>query len=120
MADFNEMLTQVLSNPQAVSQIQALAQNLGLQNQSPAPPKQEHTPHGQDPMELMRGLLQLSRQSSGDEKQIALFQALKPFVRPERAAKLDKAIQVARISRLAGNALQTLGPQFFQAGENHV
>lgn len=121
MADLSQMLNSVMSNPQAMEQIMSLAQSLGLQNQqqTPQPPKPQ-SPPGQDPMELMRGLLNLSRNTGGDQRQLALFQALKPFVRPDRAEKLERAIQVARISRLAGSALQTLGPQFFQAGDPHV
>ena len=117
MADFSEMLNGILSNPQAMQQMMALAQSLGLQGQggqpqqsapTPPPPPQPSQP---DPMQLLQGFLQMSKQMGGDERQLALFQALKPFVRPDRAEKLDRAIQVAKISRLAGNALQKLGPQ---------
>lgn len=127
MADFSEMLSGIMNNPQAMQQIMALAQSLGLQGQAgqpqtgntPPPPQQQlpqpvqqySQPQQPDPTQLLQGLLQMSRQSGGDERQLALFQALKPFIRPERAAKLDRAIQVAKISRMAGNALQTLGPQ---------
>ena len=126
MADFSEMLNGILSNPQVMQQMMALAQSLGLQGQGgqpqqAAPPAlpllpQQHQQGQQqipqpDPAQLLQGFLQLSKQMGGDDRQLALFQALKPFVRPERAEKLDRAIQVARISRLAGNTLQKLGPQ---------
>ena len=52
-------------------------------------------------MQLLQGFLQMSKQMGGDERQLALFQALKPFVRPDRAEKLDRAIPVAKISRLS-------------------
>ena len=77
----------------------------------PPPPQLPQQPSQPDPMQLLQGFLQMSKQMGGDERQLALFQALKPFVRPDRAEKLDRAIQVAKISRLAGNALQKLGPQ---------
>lgn len=117
MADVNEMLSGILSNPQAMESIMAMAKSLGQQS---TPPQQQSTQSPADPMQLMQSLLQLSRNAGGDERQVALFQALKPFIRPERAERLDRAMQVARISRLAGNALHVLGPQFFQAGERHV
>ena len=126
MAELNDMLNGILSNPQAMQQIMALAQSMGLQGQN-GPPQQAAPPtpaapsapppqlpqlsQQPDPAQLIQGFLQLSRQSGGDERQLALFQAIKPFIRPDRAEKLDRAIQVARISRLAGNALQKLGPQ---------
>ena len=125
MADFSEMLNGILSNPQAMQQMMALAQSLGLQGQGgqpqqaapPALPRRPPPPQPGPPQlpppapALLQGFLQLSKQMGGDDRQLALFQALKPFVRPERAEKLDRAIQVARISRLAGNTLQKLGPQ---------
>ncbi len=124
MADFSEMLNGILSNPQAIQQMMTLAQSLGLQGQGgqpqqaapPAPPPQQHPQVQQqiqqpDPAQLLQGFLQLSKQMGGDDRQLALFHALKPFLRPERAEKLDRAIQVAKISRLAGNTLQKLGPQ---------
>ena len=117
---------------EAMQQIMALAQSMGLQGQNGPPqqaapptpaapsapppqlpqlPQQSQPSQQPDPAQLIQGFLQLSRQSGGDERQLALFQAIKPFIRPDRAEKLDRAIQVARISRLAGNALQKLGPQ---------
>ena len=111
MADFSEMLNGILSNPQAMQQMMALAQSLGLQGQGGPPPQLPQQPSQPDPMQLLQGFLQMSKQMGGDERQLALFQALKPFVRPDRAEKLDRSIQVAKISRLAGNALQKLGPQ---------
>lgn len=40
-----------------------------------------------------------------DDKRAALLTALKPFVREERYAKLDKAIQIAKLSRLIRSGL---------------
>lgn len=111
MPDLNELLAQVMSNPQAMEQINALAQSLGLQGSpepsSPPPPSSAPMPDGMpDATQLVGTLFQMSRSMGGDDRQVALIQALKPFVRPERAQKLERAIQIARISRLAGNALQ--------------
>mgnify|MGYP004646277503 FL=1 len=56
---------------------------------------------------LMR-LMQQAQQSDG--KQEALICALKPFLAPERREKMDRAMQIARISHLAGFALRNYGP----------
>ena len=42
----------------------------------------------------------------GDDKRTALLEALRPFVREERYAKLDKAIQIAKLSRLIRSGLE--------------
>ena len=41
----------------------------------------------------------------GDDQRTALLTALRPFVREERYAKLDRAIQIARLSRLIRSGL---------------
>ncbi len=41
----------------------------------------------------------------GEDKRTALLNALRPFVREERYAKLDKAIQIAKLSRLIRSGL---------------
>ena len=42
----------------------------------------------------------------GDDKRTALLTALRPFVREERYAKLDKAIQIAKLSRMIRSGLE--------------
>jgi len=44
----------------------------------------------------------------GDDKRTALLAALRPYVREERYAKLDKAIQIAKLSRLIRSGLDLL------------
>lgn len=42
----------------------------------------------------------------GDDQRTALLAALRPFVKEERYAKLDKAIQIAKLSRLIRSGLE--------------
>lgn len=44
----------------------------------------------------------------GDDRRTALLAALRPYVREERYAKLDKAIQIAKLSRLIRSGLELL------------
>lgn len=44
----------------------------------------------------------------GDDRRTALLNALRPYVREERYAKLDKAIQIAKLSRLIRSGLELL------------
>lgn len=43
--------------------------------------------------------------NDADDKRTALLNALRPFVKEERYAKLDKAIQIAKLSRLIRSGL---------------
>lgn len=59
---------------------------------------------------FVRGILQLVRQANQkDGPQEALLAALKPYLRPERREKLDRAMRIARISQIAGGALKQHG-----------
>lgn len=125
MADFSELLGQVMSNPQMMNQLASMAQSLGLQGNSPPPTAttpqnmsmQESSP---DPRVLMQNLMQMTKNMGGNERQLALIQALKPFVSSERARKLDRAIQIAQMSRLAEQALNSFASGMNQAGDFHV
>lgn len=108
MPDLQEMLRDITANPQAMQQLMSLAQSLGgpPSPQPPAPAPQ------QNPMQLMQNLIQMSNQTGSlNPQQLALIQALKPFLTPERAEKLERAIQVANISRMASSSFRQMGSQ---------
>lgn len=104
----------VLQDPQQLQKIFALAQSLGLSPPEvpaapppPEPPKPtaaatsaEQAP--EDRGSALRTLLQQAGKL--DRRQENLLNALKPFLKPERREKVDRAMQAARISRLAGAA----------------
>lgn len=118
MNEFEEKLESILGNPQAMEQIMALAQSLGGSN--PSTPPAEHKPEaapssslpdglglGQVDPRILTGIVSLLSQSqSNDDDRVALLQALRPFVKEQRYAKLDKAIQIARLSRLIRMAVE--------------
>ena len=112
MAGIEDTLGQLLSNPEAMGQIMAMAQNLGL-GPPPEPAGDAAPPPPPAVDARLLGILGrlLSDQQENDPRQQALLTALKPFVRPERRASIDRALQIARLSRLAGNALRVFGKE---------
>ena len=116
MNEFEEKLESILGNPQAMEQIMALAQSLSGGG-TPVPPA-EHRPEaassplpdglglGQLDPRILTGIASLLSQSQTDDDRVALLQALRPFVKEQRYAKLDKAIQIARLSRLTRMAVE--------------
>lgn len=117
MNEFEEKLERILSNPQAMEQIMSLAQSLGGGSSS-TPPTEHKTEANSSPLADGLGLGQidpriltgitslLSQSQTNDEDKVALLRALRPFVRETRYAKLDKAIQIARLSRLIRMAVE--------------
>ena len=62
-----------------------------------------------DPKMLSAAASLMGQFSSGsDDQRVALLNALRPFVKEQRYAKLDKAIQIAKLSRLIRSGLDLL------------
>ena len=117
MAEFDEQLNNILSNPDAMSQIMQLAQSLsGGQERPAAPPPQTPPPParqsgppdllssltgGLDP-KLMARLLPLIQElgSQQDSNARALLYALRPYLKEERQEKVERALQLARLFHL--------------------
>lgn len=108
--NLEEKLSQVLNDPNSMAQLMSFAQSLGMGPPDAPPPP--GPPPGPSPGDdaFVRGILQLVRQANQkDGPQEALLAALKPYLRPERREKLDRAMRIARISQIAGGALKQHG-----------
>lgn len=123
MSEFEDKLQSILGNPDAMNQIMSIAQSItGTPQDSndsftaeehPDPPDPDSEPSGDlfsalgnlDPRLLQIGMRLFSEYNSGDDRKTALLTALQPFVKPERYAKVDKAIQIAKLSHVIRVAL---------------
>lgn len=121
---FEEKLNAILGDKKAMGQIMALAQSLsGTDQQEDAQaefvPVEEPVPHEApqielgdllgsiDPAMLQLGMRLMQEYNRGDDDATALLAALRPFVKPSRYAKLDKATRAARLSRVVRVLLET-------------
>lgn len=127
MAEFDDKLNSILSNPDAMSQIMQLAQSLGgdgggqpappppdqpgpQQGWGPPPPQQAPPPPGGALSSLMGGLdpgllsrlLPLIQELGGQRDSNArnLLYALRPYLRSDRQEKVERALQLARLFHL--------------------
>ena len=121
MSEFEDKLQSILGNPEAMSQIMSIAQSItgnsgdsgAAAEEEPAPPPSENQAAGDpfsmlgnlDPRLVQMGMRLLSEYNSTDDRKVALLTALQPFVREERYAKVDKAIQIAKIAHIIRVAL---------------
>ena len=131
MDDFEEKLNSILSSPEAMGQIMALADSLtGQTDPKPtdaAPPSvQPPVPSGgggsglpdlsglasafsggSNPLAMLQTIGALFQEyNRSDDEKAALLHALQPFLRPERWVKVEKAIQITRLSRVIRAAMQ--------------
>ena len=119
---FEDKLNQILSDPDSMAKIMNLAQSLGgpaaAPNGPPDPPPKPPPPPPDDA--FVKGILRLMQQAQlTDKRQEALLCALKPYLAPERQAKIDEALRIAKLSQLAGFALKNYGG-FPGKGEKNV
>lgn len=127
MDDLQKRLEEVLNDPQQMQEIFTLAKSLGLElpETERQPEKAAEQPPQTDtaaapPVQLPPGLGAaitppvaglLEQAGRLDKKQENLLNALKPFLKPARREKIDRAMQAARLSHLAGYALKSRGGQ---------
>lgn len=137
MAEFEDKLNAILGNQEAMSQIMSLAQSLSgsggpLQSGGerepsdgrdstgeerddnsppPAPPQPDLSALlGQlDPGMLQMGMRLVREYQGNDDRNAALLAALRPFLKEDRRAKLDRALEIARVTRLIRVALGAMG-----------
>ena len=132
MAEFDEKLSAILGNPEAMGQIVNIAKALTAgSGDSASPPPQatdaqfvpvEDSEPDQvpidfsdnplsalgdlDPRLIQTAMRLFSEYRSTDDNKTALLAALKPFLKEERLAKMDKAVQIAKLSRVIRVAFQ--------------
>lgn len=116
MEDLEQKLHAILGDPEAMEGILSMAKSLGL-GQPPedaAEVSEENTASAEPAGSFSTGDLPfsvgdlLSAASQMNGKEVALLNALKPFLHPSRQGKIDRAVKAARISRMAGSAIRRL------------
>ena len=123
MSEWEEKLNTLLSDPDAMAQVMQMAQSLSQQMGQPggaAPPPppplegqanaSSPLPGGIDPslvQKLLPLLSQLNRPESGETA--AFLRALRPFLKPERQDKVERAAQLARFIHLGKTLLLSEG-----------
>lgn len=131
MSEFEDKLQSILGNPEAMGQIMSIAQSItgnsgggDAPEEEPGPTVPENPAAGDlfsalgnlDPRLIQMGMRLLSEYNSTDDRKTALLAALQPFVREERYAKVDKAIQIAKLAHVIRVALDV----FRKGEEDHV
>ena len=114
MDDFEEKLNAILASPEAMGQLMSRADSLSGQTGEASRPEAEPAPPAAHPPAALphldpallgtaARLLQAYRQR--DDDKTALLLALRPFLRQERQARLERAVQLTRLSRVIRTAL---------------
>lgn len=109
MEGLEDALQKLLKDPAQLAELSALAQSLGLgpPESPPEPPQPKSAP---PPVSAAPPVPPPPPCGLFGARQEQLLLALKPFLKPSRQEKIDRALRAARLSRLAGSALHRSGP----------
>ena len=126
MAELEDKLGALLSDPDRMAQVMQLAQQLsqtfGAQEQAaaPPPPPPENIPGadtgginsllgGLDPKLIMKFLPLLQEYGTSNSQTMQLLYALRPFLKAERQPKVERAAQLARLIHIGKAFLKEMG-----------
>ena len=111
--DIGELLESVLRDPEQMNRIAAAAQSLmnadaavsaPMAAGAPAP-----VPAPSQESKLLASISGLLGQKSEQSRSAALLNAMRPYMRPEKQEKLDRAMQITRMVRIAGTVMREWG-----------
>ena len=86
MSEMQDALNQILSNPEAMKQVQSLGEQLGLGNPAPQP-----KPTPQEGLGALQSLAPLMSGAAADDEVSRLLGALRPFLGEEKRRRLEQA-----------------------------
>jgi len=122
VSELEDKLNALLSNPESMAQVMQLAQSLSGQAKPPpqaeTPPAEKSPPAPErdaailDPAlmaKLLPILQELSSREDGRARQ--LLYALRPYLKPARQEKVERALQLARVIHV--------GKKFLSGWEDH-
>ena len=110
MEDLESAISQILGDPESMSQILSLAKSFGVTSPGPQQEQQDAPQQMKQSVEsALPAMAELIRQAgSVDPREVQLLNALKPYCSEDRCRRIDRALRAARLSQIAGAALRSL------------
>ncbi len=105
--ELEQQLNKILNDPDSMAQIMRLAQSLGGGMEAGGDTTQSAA--APDTQALFEMVHRVQQAGQVDQRQAALFEALKPFLTPDHCRRLERAMQLSRLSHIAGHALRQIG-----------
>lgn len=124
MDELSEKITKILNDPGSIQQIMSMASALGLKPPAAEAPDAEGEKQASLPQpEVIETFSNMLRHAEHEEKkQEALFRALRPYLKPGRQERLERALQISHLSHLAGAAIRSgkIKPGSIEGGDHAV
>ncbi|HCB95039.1 hypothetical protein [Ruminococcus sp. YE282] len=109
MSEIEDKINQILSNPEALKQVQSLGKQLGLSGfEPPPPPKPSTVPSGlsnsnaisDDMLSTITRIAPIMQQMKNEDDTTRLLYALKPFLSGDKQKKLENAEKMIKFIRI--------------------
>lgn len=104
MSELQDTLQKIMSNPEAMRQVQSLGKQLGLGEGTPAPPivpaAPAQPPVNSDMMAAFSKLAPLMNTAKPSDETTALLNALRPFLSGEKLERLNSAQKLLSLIRM--------------------
>lgn len=104
MAEFEEKLNSILSNPQMMQTIMSMAGSFSQQSQPAPPPQQPPAGLSLDPASMQK-MMELLRGTQLDQRQQGLVNALGAYLPQDKLSRLQRAMQASKLAKFASVAL---------------
>ena len=117
MAEMEDKINSILSDPKMMQQIMSMAQALGAgqpEAEGPKETKSSPPPFPDIDMATMQRISGLARQSGIDKREQSLLRALGGYLSKDRINRLERAMRAAKMAKLATSALGGRGMNSFQ------
>lgn len=111
MDELESKLNAIFSSPESMEQIRNIAQSLAG---SSASPSAAHASEERVDPRIMQVMTKAVSEFSKPSEAAAMIYALRPYLNPDRMSKIDKALNIAKLARIA----KTILPEF--GGDGHV
>lgn len=102
MSDIQDKINKILSDPEALKQVQSLGAQLGLSGEENVSPKPAPPPKAENGeiMNALSGFVPVMSRFSEEDDVSRLLNALRPFLSGEKQLKLDKAQRLMKLVRI--------------------
>ena len=102
MSEIQDKINQILSNPEALKQVQSLGEQLGLSKPEPPKPVVQQKPDfiNDDMLKTITRLAPVMQSVKGDDETTCLLNSLRPFLSIEKQHKLDQAQKMIKFIRI--------------------
>ena len=109
MDDLERQLNSILSDPKQMEQIAVLARSIMGDGAQGNPSPEPGPGPGPGPDAALLGRIASLMQSGGEGREQALLKAMAPYLSEKRRGKLNNALRLAKLARIARLAMETGG-----------